>query len=184
MAATIQIRRYTGPSATPVDQGAITHFRFSTSDNHYTTETTNPIPIPTAGTKYSYWVCTRLYASVTPTGTVNNLKWYTDGANGWTGVTMEVGTSSAYSQATGTPGDTGNELTDTNYTNGTLAPTDPAADNAFTYDVTTPLSVTGSISNPTTGPFGDYLALQLSVGSGASAGEIADETMTWQYDET
>lgn len=182
MAATVQIHRYTG--AGPTDEGSITQSRFSTSDNHYTTETTNPIPIPTAGTNYSFWMPTRIYAATTPSGTINNVKWYTDGTNSWTGVTLEVGTSSAYSQATGTTGTTGDELTDTNYSGGTLSPTNPTADNAFGYTSGSPLSVTGSISNPSTGAFGDYVILQLSVGSTASAGTLGTETITWQYDET
>lgn len=183
MAANVDIYRYygAGPSTRDATSGNI---RFSTSDNDYTTETTNPIPIPGAGTNFSYWVATALYAVTSPTGTINNVKWYTDGTNSWTGVTMEVGTCDTYTQATGTAGTSGDELTNTNYTGGTLTPTDPAADNAFAYDSGSPLSVTGSITNPSTGIITDYVIIQLSVGTGASGGTISTEQITWSYDET
>jgi len=183
MAATVYVNRYygAGPSTRDAASGNI---RFSTSDNDYTTETTNPIPIPAAGTNYSYWVCTALYANTSPSGTINNAKWYMDGTNGWTSVTMEVGTSDTYTQATGTAGTTGDELTDTNYTGGTLTPSDPSADSAFGYTSGSPLSVTGSISNPDTGIITDYVIIQLSIGTGASAGTLSTESVTWSYDET
>lgn len=190
MAADVGIDRLTGsgPTTTRIDSGGGSgSTRASTSDSP-TPGTNDPIPIPGAGTNYSYWVVTRLDAYTTPSGTINNILWYTDGTNAWTGVTVEVGTSSAYSQATGSQGNTGDELTDTNYTGGTLAPTDPSADSAFGYDDSSlpgsALSVTGSLTNPSTGGFGDYVIYQLSVGTGAAAGTLAAETFSFQYDET
>jgi hypothetical protein len=182
MAATVIINRLTGagPTKTAVTSG---NTRASTSDNPYTTETTNPIPIPGAGSVRSFWVVTRLETTVAPTGTVDNLRWYMDGANGFgTGVTMEVAQSTAYTQASGTAGSDGDELTDTNWSGGTLTPTDPANDNAFTYTVGAPLSVTGSTT--TTEDFGNYVAYQITVASTASPGVVTAETVTWKYDET
>jgi len=182
MAATIIINRLTGAGPTTNDVTSI-NTRVSTSDNHYTTETVNPIPIPTAGTIYSYWAVTRLECTIAPVTLVDNVKWFTDSTNSLgTGVTMEVGTATGYTQASGTPGDTGDELTNTNYSTGTLTPTDPSADNAFAYDSGAPLSVTGSTS--TTIEFGDRVVYQMSVGTSAGAGATAQETLTWQYDET
>lgn len=182
MAATIQVTRFTGAGPSETNITSI-NSRSSTSDNHYTTETTNSIPIPTAGTNRSFWVVTGLKAVTSPTGTIDNLKWYTDGNNGsGTGITVEVGTSSSYVQATGTVGTSGDQLTSTNYTG--LAPTTPPTDNAFTYTSSAPLSVTGSITNPSTGNFGNYVIFQYSVGTTASSGTSGQETYTWQYDET
>ena len=182
MAATIQILRFTGSGPTENNITSI-NTRGSTSDNHYTTETTNPVPIPAAGTNRTFWIITGLKCTVTPVGTVDNIKWFTDGANGTgTGVTTEAGTSATYDQATGTVGTTGDILTSTNYTG--LTPTTPSADNAFGYVTGTPLSVTGSITNPSTGNFGSYVIYQYSVGTTAGAGTSNSETYTWQYDET
>ena len=180
MAATIIINRATGagPTNTAITGG---NSRLSTSDAP-TPGTSDPIPIPGAGTSYSFWMSTRLEATGAPTGTVDNLRWYPDASNDFgTGVTLEVGVAAAYSQATGTQGTDGDELTSTNYTG--LSPADPAADSAFTYNVGSPLSVTGTIT-ATTGEFGSYVALHMSVGTSAGPGTVSTETMTWKYDET
>lgn len=179
MAATILIRRLTGAGPTATDITSI-NTRANAEDAHTTAGTSNPILIPAAGTNYSYWVVTRLDATVTPTGTVNNLKWYTDGGNGLgTGVTCRVGTATGYTQATGTAGTTGTELTVGNYATFTLGNS-----NAFTYTSGSPLSVTGSVSNPTTGQFGDRVVYQIEVGTTAAPGATGSETFTWRYDET
>lgn len=185
MAAVIAIHRYTGAGET--ESAAISggSTRASTSDNHYTTETTNPIPIPTAGTKYSFWVVTRLKCTTDPTGTVNNIKWYTTGSSNFgTGVAVEVATASAYDyDSAGTVGDTGTNLTVANYGNGT---TDLNAEpsNAYAYTSGSPLSVSGSHSSGAPVAFGDRVVYQIEVISTASAGTLTDDTYTWQYDET
>ncbi len=183
MAATIQIRRQTGAGPTNDDITSI-NTRLSTSDNHYTTETTNPIPIPTAGTNYSFWCVTQLFAFTTPTGTIDNIRWYTDGTDSLgTGVTMSVATANVYDQATGTVGTTGTELTVANYGNGTTD-LDAAPVDAFGKTSAAPQTVAGSIVNPATGDFGDLVVFQSAVVSTATAGTTTTETITWQYDET
>lgn len=181
MAATIIINRKTGagPTNTAITSG---NTRASTSDNAYTTETTNPIPIPGAGTNYSFWVNTRLECTVAPATLVDNLKWFTDGNNGFgTGVTCKAETANTYGQATGTVGTTGDQLTVANYGDGiddlNAAPTD-----SFGFTSGSPLSVSGSTS--TTGEFGDLVVYQIEVTTTASAGATPTETFTWQYDES
>lgn len=182
MAASIQVTRFTGAGPSETNITSI-NSRSSTSDNHYTTETTNSIPIPTAGNNRSYWLVAGLKAVSSPTGTIDTLLWYTDGANGsGTGVTVEAGTSATYVQANGTLGTTGVALNSTNYTG--LTPTSPSADNAFGYTSSAALSVSGSITNPTTGNFGNYVIFQYTVGTTAGSGTSGQETYTWQYDET
>ncbi len=181
MAATIIINRLTGAGPTKTVITSV-NTRASTSDNPYTTETVNPIPIPGAGTKYSFWVVTRLECTVAPVGTVNALKWFTDGVDSTgTGVGVKVADASAYDEAPGTVGDTGTELTVANYGNGSTdlnaAPLD-----AFTFDSPSPLSVTGSTT--TAIEFGDRVVYQFDVGTTAGAGTTPSETVTWQYDET
>jgi len=186
MAATVIIVRKTGadgsPTATDLAGG---NTRANAYDTHSTGDTTNPIQVPAAGTNYSYWVTTRLDATVTPAGTIDNLRWYTDGANGFgTGVTCTVakaatGATAGYRQATGTPGDTGTQLTQGNHSGLDAAPGD-----CFSETSGAPLALTGSISNPSTGEFGDHAVYQIDVGTTAGAGATTAETFTFKFDET
>lgn len=181
MPATVDIVRLTG--TTPGTPSTITgiNTRANSFDSHTTADTTSPVQIPAAGSNYSFWVNTRLTCSVTPAGTINNLRWYSDGANNFgTGITLIGNEATAYTQATGTAGQTGVQLTAAAYTGGTLTPpVDP-----FTFTSAAPKSLTGSISNPTTGQFGSLFVYQLVVGATASPGASGQETFTWKYDET
>ncbi len=187
MAATVTIRRWTGTAAAPVktDVTAIVS-RYSTSDNHYTSGTTNPIPVPSTGTNYSYWVSYRLSIDVTPVTTVNNLKFYTDGASSspagvtWLCQSANVGADAGYREATGTIGTTGLVLDATNHTGLTAAPVDP-----FTFTAASPKTLTGTMSNPTTGDVGDFVVVQMGVASTvASTGAVTAETFSFVFDET
>jgi hypothetical protein len=120
-----------------------------------------------------------LSASTTPTGTIDNIRWYADGANNFgTGVTCKGEQATSYVQATGTVGTTGSQLTTGNYSTVTT-PVD-----VFTYTSASPKSVTGSIVNANTGDFGNFFVYQIEVGTTASPGTTAQETFTWLYDET
>jgi hypothetical protein len=92
VAATVEIRSYhaaTPDSGTNVASGSI---RFKAADND-TVDANNPLAIPGAGTIYSYLKQLRFYAATTPSNTINNLKFYTDGANGFgTGVGLTAAT--------------------------------------------------------------------------------------------
>ena len=186
MAATVTIRRWTGASGsiTETDITSI-NTRANAEDTHTTAGTSNPIQIPAAGTNYSYWVSTRLSADSSPSGTINNVRWYTDGANGFgTGVTCKgakasTGADSGYREATGTAGTTGTQLTQGNHSG-----LDAATVDVFTFTSGSPKSLTGSISNPSTGDFGDLWIYQIEVGTTAGPGATAQETFTWKYDET
>jgi len=182
MAATVTIRRWTGSSGseTKTDITSINTVA-NAQDVHEATVGTssNPIKIPGAGNNYSYWVCTRLSVDLAPSGTIDNVRWHTDGANNFgTGVAAKATTASAYTQAAGTPGSTGDTLNVTNFTqiNTTLL-----AD-AFTRTSGSPMAVTGSIT--TTGDLGHFVVYQLTIGTTANAGNTAQETFTWLYDET
>ena len=184
MAATVTIRRWHGAGPTKTDITSI-NTRANAEDAHSTAGTTNPIQIPAAGSNYSYWVTTRLSADSSPAGTINNIKWYTDGGNGFgTGVTATVGSvpsASGYTQATGTPGTTGTELLVANYTGFTPSP----GGDPFAFTTGSPKSITGTISNPSTGDFGDFVVYQIVVGTTAGPGATTtQETLTWKYDET
>lgn len=181
MAATVTIRRWTGASGGPTktDITAI-NTRANAEDAHTTAGTSNPVQVPESGSNYSYWVSTRLSADTSPSGTIDNIRWYTDGSNNFgTGITHVVNTASAYVQATGTAGVTGTELTTGNHANLAGAPA-----NSFARTSGSPLTVTGSISNPSTGDFGHFVVWQFVIDSTAGPGASAQETFTFKYDET
>lgn len=181
MAATVTIRRWTGASGSPTKTDITgINTRANAEDAHSTAGTSNPIQVPSSGTNYSYWVNTRLSADTSPSGTIDNLRWYTDGANNFgTGVTCKGNTASAYTQATGTAGTSGDILNTTNNSN--LA---GATSDVFGFTSGSPKTVTGSISNPSTGDFGHFFVYQIEVATTAGPGATGQETFTWKYDET
>src|SRR5215212_7998827 len=140
MAATVTIRRWTGSSGAPTKTNITSiNTRANAEDAHSTAGTSNSILIPTSGTNYSYWVATRLSVDAITGGTVDNIRWYTDGTNNFgTGVTCKVAitggsvNTAVYAQAAGTPGTSGSQLTVAAYGNGS---TDLAAApvDAFTF---------------------------------------------------
>ena len=161
--------------------------RFKTADDA-TIDTNNPIPIPGAGTKYSYWKQIYLYCGTAPSTKVDNVKLYTDAAGFGTGITVKAGdefptktsaSDAGYEVATGTPGDTGDEMVAAHA--GLTGSTD-----VFTFTSGAPLSVSiGEAGNiiDAIGESTNYVVLQMEVGSTASPGDLTDETFTWQYDE-
>ena len=177
MPATVIINRLTstGPTKTAVTS---INSRLNTADIQSTNDTTNSILIPAAGTNYSFWGVFRLQVTAITGGTVNNIKWFTDGTNSMgTGVGLVVNTATAYTQATGTTGTTGIILSTGNYPTLAGAPV-----NAFTYTTGSPLSVTGTTS--TAADVGDYVVMQTTVTTTATQGTTATETITYRYDDT
>ncbi len=160
------------------------NMRFKYADDALV-DSNNPIPIPGAGTKYSKWKSIYMKCTSPPNTQVDNIKFYTDGGNFGTGITVRVGqqfptknsgTSSGYRVAT---------PVDTAILNNYAGITSVA--DAFSYTSGSPLSgptitETGNkidATNETTG----YLILQMEVISTASPGNLTDETFTIQYDE-
>lgn len=179
MVAVVIINRLTGAGPATTDiTGANT--RANAFDSHTTGDTSNPIEIPGAGTNYSYWVVTRLEATGAPDNLIDNIEWFTDTVNSYgTGITNVGNTATGYVQATGTPGQTGIELTTGNYGTLTAAPTD-----VFAHSTGTPKVIAG---NTTTAiEFGDRFVFQVAVATSATAGTkpATPETFTWRFDET
>lgn len=185
MAATVTIRLWTGAEGGPTKTDITgINTRCNAQDAHETADVDNPIRVPAAGTNYSYWRATRLSADTTPTTIINAIKWYSDGANNLgTGVTCKGNAAGAYDQATGTEGTTGIQLTVAAYGNGSTDLTGAPAD-VFGHTSGSPKSLTGSISNPDTGDFGQFFVFQVEVGTTAGPGLTGTETFTWQYDES
>ena len=186
MAATIQIFRLSGsvgggasPDYTEKTSASI---RASTSDVP-TPGTTNPIPIPVSGggSNHSFAVTNVLYAACPPDNSITNIKWFTDGTNSFgTGIECLVATASAYNQAGGTAGSSGELLNITN----NVAVQDAACD-AFQYTTAAAsvLAIGGSIA-ATTGCIADeFLLWQLNCASTAGAGNVTEETFSFRFDE-
>jgi len=178
MAATVNIVRLTGAGPTATTITSI-NTRANAEDAHSTAGVTNPIQIPAAGSNFSYWVTTRLIIDVAPTGTINNLKWYTDGTNTLgTGVTCVGNAAGGYVQATGTAGTTGTELNQANH-----AQLSASVTTVFSFTAAGALSISGSTAAGT-GQIGNYMVYQFQVGTTASPGATGSETFTWRFDET
>lgn len=182
MSATVLIRAYSGSAGSPTltDVTAL-NSRFNTSDTHASSGTATPVPIPAAGTNYSYWVAYRLDCIATPLGTINNIRFYSDPAGSLpTGVTAIAQEATSYIQSSGTPGTTGLQLTTGNYATLTGAPVD-----FFSLTAGAPKSVAGSISNPSTGPFGSWFVVQVCVSAAAaSTAALALNSVSCAFDES
>jgi hypothetical protein len=192
MAATVLIKRVTGASGVTLNDITSGTTRLNTADV-VADGTANPVQIPAAGTNYSFWASIRLVCSVAPTTGINNLKWYTDGTDSLgTGVGLNVSTvtgtngstSTNYTIASGTAGVTGLEM-GASYGHSITSPV-----NAFGYTVSAPLALGGSFTtgvdtaaNSAAGSFADWVVLQITVGTTASAGVTASETITYVWDE-
>lgn len=179
MGATVQIRRWTGAVGAPTKTDVTSiNSRLNAEDAHSTAGTSNSILIPTSGTNYSFWAAFRLNITAIVGGTVNNIKFFTDGANGLgTGVTLKGNSATSYVQATGVAGTSGDQLNTTAYSTLAGAPVD-----AFTWTSASPLAVAGS--STATGDVGDFVVLQVNVASTANSGATPQETMTFRYDDT
>ncbi len=176
MVATVLIIRTTsGSTETDITSG---NTRASTSDDP-SQGTATPIPVPAANENFSFWVTTQLQVTVAPTTVIDNIRFYSDGANGLgTGVFMVANKTSTYIEASGTISTTGLQLTTALHTN-----LFSAAQDIFSFTSTAPLTLLGTLS--VTGSSGSSLVVyQIIVSSGAGAGTTPAETLTYLFDET
>jgi len=167
MPATIQIHEMSALAA-GADKTSGT-VRFKDADNA-TVDGNNPLVVPAAGSIYSYTKKVRAYMEAPPNTNVSNLRWYTDGNNGFgTGISCTVKNIGTTWGA--------------NYK--TLM--DGGAD-LFGKTSAAPLDGDGT----DTGPFvpadddsyiGDLIELQMAIASTASSGTLTAETLTLAYDE-
>lgn len=167
MAATIQIHEMSALDAgTNKTSGTV---RFKDADNA-TVDASNPLVLPSEGSVYSYTKKLRPYMEAPPSVNVQNLRWYTDGNNGFgTGVTVTVknlgvtwganyktamsGGADLFGKTSGSPLD--GDATD-------AGPFVPADDNSY---------------------IGDLIELQMALASTGSQGATPTETLTLAYDE-
>lgn len=197
MVATLQVFIATGGSdgspgaEVAVPAPAPSSIRFKTNDNA-TIDSVDPIPIPASGTKYSYWKSLFLKCTVAPSTSVNNFKIYTDGVGFGAGITVNIGndfpthtsaSTAGYEVATGTAGDTGDELV-ANHAGIT------SKSDLFTFTSASPkvladvdfISETGNLINAVNETT-NYLLMQADITSAAGPGTKTAETITIVYDE-
>jgi hypothetical protein len=195
MVATVNVHQAVGGSdGSPGSYNNITaNTRLQTKDQFAPADTSYPIPIPTSGFKYSYWIHVCLDLSGTFTK-INNVRFYSDGAVGWnfgTGGELQRGNRdsgdhgcpmpSEYDVATGTEGDTGHSIEDgTNghgYYNAQTTPTaSVASDTEASPALIDSTDHTGAEKTKA-------VVLQCRVANDAVQGEQADETLSFKYDE-
>lgn len=187
MSATVNIVcAYGGSNGNPTYTGALTQFKFRSDDDPANTDNTAPIRKPTSGQNYSYWIHMCLDISGTFTQ-VSNIKAYTDGTLGWslgTNGDWKVGlkasaphglSASEYIKATGTQGETGDELNPTNH------PNISSTASFFSYTNANKLSVDDSTYTSATKS--KMIVIQAVVDSDATAGVYSGENITWEWDE-
>lgn len=169
MVATMQIveKNTTAGTATVKSGGGTVQFRNADSA---TTGTANPMVIPGAGSDFSYEKWLRLRLSVAPDTQVSNLRFYTDGSNGWgTGVFGLVKNGGETFPSSVGP----QEISSTTGYSDLFAQTSGS-----------PMAIDGATTAiSTTGELGDHVVLKLQVASSASQGTLTAETATFLYDE-
>jgi len=163
MVATVQVGEKNGTSGTFTDKTSGT-IRCKNADNA-TVDTSDPMVIPTSGSDWSIEKYTRLKITVAPDTSISNLKFYTDGGNGFgTGVLLWAAASTQYAQPV------------------TASSSRLSSVDAFTYTSGSALDL-GTAASSSTGERGAHAVLGLEVSSSATQGSLTAETMTYSYDE-
>lgn len=170
-------------TSTSIDALGPPNLRFKRNDNS-TIDSVDPCIIPAAGTSYSRGKSIFLKCTTAPSVQVDNVKIYTDGGGFGTGITVKVGDQTAVHNSGAT---TGYDVADTNDEELVAWHTDiTSSTDFFTFTSGSPRTVTiseaGSIINATNETT-DYVILQMETISTATPGNLADETITWRYDE-
>ena len=173
---------------TDIDILGSPNLRYKTNDNP-TIDSLDTVPIPTSSVNNSYWKSVFILCEIAPDTQVDNFKIFTDGAGYGIGITLNVGdqfpthnsgSTAGYEVATGTVGQSGNDLA-TNHT-GISSVSD-----LFTFTIG--FSLTGPTISETLGVIdavsetSDYILTQAVVGTTATPGAKVAETITFQYDE-
>ncbi len=195
MAATMDVYfDFGGTDATPgteqdTDALGPPNIRFKTADDA-TIDTANPIPVPAAGTNYSFWKQMYLFCANPDGNSIDNVKFDSDGTISFgTGVTLLVGdetptknsgSDAGYEVATGTGGTTGDEMVAAHA--GLTGSTDAASLTSGS-PLTVSISEAGSVINLASETT-NYVIMQVNVITTAAAGLTSSETLIYQSEET
>ncbi len=177
MAATVLVREKNGAGETATDKTSST-VRHKNADNA-TVDLNNPLVVPASGQEYSFRKVTRMHISAGTFTQVENLRVYSDGANGFgTGIKLWYAITGTYTQPA-----VPSEVNDPPQFPGVT----PMVD-AFGLTSGSP----GDMDATNTGPFdsvglpkdiGDYFNTVMEVETTASQGLLTAETFTYAYDE-
>ena len=163
MAATVIINEWTS-TATQTDKTSGTVRMKNANDP--TVDSNDPLVIPTSGSDFSYtkWLQLRI-TGTPPSDKINNLQFYTDGANGFgTGVNLWAKSAAAFS----TPSE---PTTSSGYAN------------AFGLTVGGALALSSSDFSGSGTNIGSFVTLLMEVSATATVGALTAETVTFSYDE-
>jgi hypothetical protein len=172
---------YGGSDGSPgTTKEVVTNVRLKRADDN-TQDTNNPTPIPGAGFSYSYWKHLYLNCTTAPDTQCDNFRIYSDGTVFDTDVNINIGLqfptpTTGYELANST---TAMEAADGHSLISTVTTIDNyTSGSPLSVDITPGDSIIDAVNETT-----DYVLLQLKVGSGASPGLKAAETITFVYDE-
>lgn len=172
MAATVNL--YEGHGTVP--SGNLTDtagsIAFSSVDIASVTAADYPIEIPDDGSiNHSYEMWLRFRCTVAPVTQVENFKFWTDGTNPATGLTVSgvAGGDIAVNGSGYAPVSTGSTI---------------AIHNISGYVAGDELSVSGTLTTDVVEDCSDWLVLQLNVTSGAATAAMAQQTYFYSYDES
>ena len=164
------------------DPLAPVNVRFKYADNN-TIDLNDPIPIPSAGTNRSRWKHMYIKATTAPDTQIDNLKIFTDGTGFGAGITVLVGTETPVNTLAA---DTGYEVSDVADEVMTAHAEITATTDFFLATSGSPKAVDIDEASAIIDAINEesgYVVLQMEVISTAAPGDLADETITWEYDE-
>jgi len=191
--ADLVVQQFTGAGPT---KDTVTTPRLSTMDDD-APGTANPLPIPGAGITFSFWMTLHLtITNIQDATLLNNHKFYSDGACGWTlgtlgdlfiaqktGADMGIPVAS-YDQATGEVGVSGDDMNleadgHAYYKIGEATYSAPVAVDSLTSGA----AMTVDAGDHTIAEGFKGVVLQAEVDTDAIRGAQVAETLTFQYDE-
>ena len=161
MSATIQLLVCTGANA--ATETVATGIMLRSNDSA-ATDKSNPIVVPSAGTSRSYEKWIRWKCTVAPSTQCTNFKYWGPSTTPGTGLTLFAGTTATGAAPSNSDSSVATTQQDTNY-----------------YDSSHTLAVSGTLTG--TNQKTDFVVLQMDVISTASAGDIAQQTHNYSYDE-
>lgn len=168
MTATVAVRcHHTNGDDGGTDVAGAT-LRFHLADNDVADALTQVTRPGGAGFAYSWVKQFRLFTSVTPLGSIANIKFYMPGPKP-VGADVNIKTTPTYLAPVTNAA--------TPLAGGTIA-------SGYNYTSANPLSVAGSLANPSTGQTGDFVQAQMAVQQTALAGVNDFGKFVFRYDES
>ena len=171
-------------NAPAADIHTVANYRFNEIDDN-AQDLTEPVTIPSAGTKHSFWKHFFIHCTVAPDTQIDNLNFFSDGTLGWGGgVTLWIGdgtqTKTAASDAGYDPAVGLNNLTvhDTITTKTDVFATYTSSGSGRAVSISEASSIIDAV-----GEHSDYMVMNIELTTSATPGTKPVETLTLEYDE-